>query len=178
MVFHFLHLLLCFQEERAHVVRQDNCSGRGHAGRNGRHACSKDACNEQASKAYGQTIDDEVGEYVVGLGLNLCRQLSDASLIVAVKGATNEEEQGAYRNEQIASEECRKLRILVRLGRMIALHVVLVDAVVLQVNKNAVNQTYPEGRRREVCRKRTQRELVAHRRVYSELKGLHRAFRH
>ena len=130
----------CLQEERPHVVRQDNRGCTRHAGRHRTHACRKDARNEQASKAYGQTIDDEVGEYVVGLGLNLCRQLSDASLIVAVEGRTNQEEQRRDGNEQIASEERRELRVLVCLRRMIALYVVLVDAIVLQIDVNSPNE--------------------------------------
>ena len=61
---------------------------------------------------------------------------------------------------------------------MVALHVVLVDAVVLQVDEDAVDEAYPEGAGGEVAGKGAERELVAFGRVRSQLKSLHGAFRH
>ena len=140
----------CFQEEGTNVVRQDNRCRTGHRGRNGTHACSKDGGDEQSTQTYGQAIDDEKRKNVVGLGLNFSGQWCNASLIVAVQCTTNKEKEGRDGNEQITSEECRELRVLVRLGRMVALHIVLVNAVILQINKNAVDEAYPKGTCREV----------------------------
>ena len=81
------------QKEGTHVVRQDNRSGRGHRRRYRRHACCKDAGNQQASQTYWQTIDDEVGEHIVGLGLNVGRQWCYASLIIAVERRANKEKE-------------------------------------------------------------------------------------
>lgn len=102
------------EEEGTHVVGQDNRGGTGHRGRHRVHAGGEDAGNEQAAQAYGQPVDDEVGEDVVGLGLNLGRQRGHASLIVRVERAADEEEECRDRNKEIASEKCRELCILVR----------------------------------------------------------------
>ena len=47
-------------------------------------------------------------------------------------------------NEEITAEKCRETRVFVALRRVIALHIVLVDAVVLQVDENAVDEADPE----------------------------------
>jgi signal peptidase I len=52
------------------------------------------------------------------------------------------------------------------------------DTVVLQINKDAVDETYPERRCGQVGRKGTQRELIAHGTVCREFKGLHRSLWH
>ena len=174
--------LVCYiaslEEEGAHIVGQYNRGRRGDRGRHGAHAGSKDAGDEQTAQSDGQPVDDEVGEDIVGLGLYLCGQRDHTSLIVAVEGTADEEEQCGDGDEEIAAEEGREAGILVGLGRMVTLHVVLVDAVVLQIDEDAVDEAYPEGRRGEVAGKRAQRELVAHGRVGGQLKGLHGALGH
>ena len=167
-----------FQKERTHIVRQDDGSRRGHRCRHGAHAGSKDRGNKQASQADGQPVDDKIGEHIVGLLRNVGRQRSHTCLVVAVQRRAYEEEQGRNRNEQVAAEESRELGILVSLGSMVALYVVLVDTIVLQVDEDTINQTHPERRGGQVVGKGTQRELVAHRRVGSQLKGLHRPLGH
>ena len=61
---------------------------------------------------------------------------------------------------------------------MIALHVVLVDTIVLQVDKNAVDEANPKGRCGQVGRECTQRELITHRAICRKLKGLHGTLGH
>ena len=54
-------------------------------------------------------------------------------------------------NEEPASEERRVARFLLGLCRVIALHIVLVDAVVLQVDEYAIYKCHPESGVAEVC---------------------------
>ena len=61
---------------------------------------------------------------------------------------------------------------------MVALHVVLVDTVVLQVDKDAVDETYPEGAGCQVIGKGSQRELVAHGTVSCKFERLHGTLGH
>ena len=91
--------------ERLHIVGQDDRGGRGDAGAHRAHAGGEDAGNEQAAQAHGQPVHDEIGEDVVGLGLNLGGQRCHAGLIVAVERAANEEEEGRDGDEQPAAEE-------------------------------------------------------------------------
>ena len=86
--------LASLQEEGAHIIGQDNRSSRGHRRRDGAHASGEDRGYEQSAQANRQAVDDEIGEYIVGLGLNLCRQRGYASLIVAVQSTSDEEEKG------------------------------------------------------------------------------------
>ena len=61
---------------------------------------------------------------------------------------------------------------------MITLYVVLVDAVVLQIDKNAVDETYPERAARQVTAEAAERELVALGSVGCHLKDLSRPLGH
>lgn len=61
---------------------------------------------------------------------------------------------------------------------MIALHVVLVYAIVLQVDEDAIYEAYPEGGGSEVGGEGAEREFVAFRRVDDELEGLHGSLWH
>ena len=139
---------------------------------------SEDGGDEQSAKAHGQSVDDEVGEHVVGLLCYLLGQRCHTGAIVTVERRTDEEEERRHGDEEIASEECRELRRLVGLRGMVALHVVLVDAVVLQVDEDTVNKAYPEGARRQVAGKGSQGELVALGTVDGQFEGLHGTFGH
>ena len=61
---------------------------------------------------------------------------------------------------------------------MVTLHIILVDAIVLEIDEDAVNQTDPECRLRQVERELTQRELIARWGVDGKIKSLHRSLWH
>ena len=83
-------------------------------------------------------------------------------MVVAPKGGANEEEHRRDGNKQIPPEEGGEAGFAVRLRSMIALHVVLVDAVVLQIREDAIHQAHPERALAERGqRERTQRELIS-----------------
>ena len=65
-------------------------------------------------------------------------------MIVAPQGSTDQKEHGGNGNEQISAEEGGEAGFAIRLGGMIALHVVLVDAVVLQIGEDSIYEAYPE----------------------------------
>ena len=83
-------------------------------------------------------------------------------MIVAPEGSTNQEENGGNGNKQITAEESGETGFAVGLRSMIALHVVLVDTVILQIGENTINETHPK-RTLTKCgeRERTERELIS-----------------
>ena len=94
-------------------------------------------------------------EHIVGLGCNLCGQQLRIGSIVAVESGTDEEEQGRHRDKQITTEESRETSVTIGLGGMVALHVVLVNTIVLEVDEDSIDEAHPEGRLRQVKRELT-----------------------
>ena len=133
------------REEGLEVVCQYDGSRRSYTCRYRTHACRKDRGNQQSTYPYGQRVDNEIRKHEVGLCGNVGRQKRRVCRIVAVESRSDEEEQSRDGNEQLAAEECREPCIAIALGSMVALHVILVDAIVLQIDEDAINQAYPEG---------------------------------
>ena len=157
------------------IVGQDDGRRTGHAGCHRTHSGSKNGGNEQSRHSHRQFLNNKEGEHVIRLCLDVRRKQIGVYLIISIERRTNQEEDGRNGDEQVTSEECRELGFTLTLGCMVALHVVLVDTVVLQVDKDAVNQTHPECGGTDVQREVAQIELVV---LCSNLKGLHRTFRH
>lgn len=98
--------------------------------------------------------------------------------VVAVECCTYQEEQGRDRDVKVAAKEGGELGIFIALGCEITLHIVLVDAIILEVDEDAIDETYPEGGFGEGCAKGSQRELVALGSMYGDVESLKWSFWH
>ena len=94
----------------------------------------------------------------------------------------DEKEDSADRYEKPTTEKRGMLRLTFGLGRMIALDVILVNAIVLQVNEDAIDQAYPERGMAQICEgEGTERELGAPEFIQStesDSESLHRPLGH
>ena len=143
-------------DQRLVVVGEDDGGGGGDTGGHRAHAGGEDGGDEQTAQTHRETVDDEEREHVVGLGGNVIRQQTRMRRVVAVECRTDEEKQRGDGDEQVTAKQGGEACVAVGLRCMIALHVVLVDAIVLKVDEDAVDEAYPERRRGEVGGERSQ----------------------
>ena len=104
-------------------------------------------------------MDNEIREYVIGFD-TLSRQQPCIHLVISVERGTDEEEYRRDRYEKITAEKSRKLCCALTLRRVIPLHIILVDAIILQVDENPVYQTYPKGAGVNLRSETSKREFV------------------
>ena len=128
------------------IVGQYDGRTRSHRSSHRGHSCCKHRGNQQACQTRRQHVYHKIREDVIGLvgcieGIHLW---VGHHLIVGIECRTDEEEDSTDRNEEPTAEEGGMLRFTFGLSRMIALHIVLVDTIVLQVDEDAIDQANPE----------------------------------
>ena len=144
----------------------DTRSHRTHTGR-------KDGGYQQARQSHGKFVHNEERKHEIGS--HTLGQQARIHLIERIQTRANQEENGRHGNKQIPTEQGRELRLLHALGGVIALHIVLVDAIVLKVGKDAVNHAHPEGGFAQAGTEASQTELIV---FPSDAESLHRPFGH
>ena len=114
----------------------------GHCG----HSCCKHRGNQQSCQTFGQHVYHEIWEDIIGLigCIESIHLRVGHHLIVGKECRADEEEDSTDRNEEPTAKEGSMLRLTFGLGRMITLHIVLVNAVVLQVDEDAIDQANPK----------------------------------
>ena len=157
------------------IVGQDDGGRAGHTRSHGAHAGGKDGSYKQSCHTHRKLMHNEVGEHIVSLLSNIRRKQVGIYLIICIQCSSDEEEYGRHGDVQIAAEECGEFCFTLALGREVTLHIVLVNAIILQVNKETIYQTYPQRGRVNVRREVPKVELVV---LHGYLKRLHRPFRH
>ena len=128
------------------IVGQNDGRTRSHRSSHCGHSCCKHRGNQQACQTSRQHVYHEIWEDVIGLicCIESIHLRVGHHLIVGIECRTDEEEDCTDRDEEPTTEEGGMLRFTFGLGRMIALHIVLVDAVVLQVDEDSIDQANPE----------------------------------
>lgn len=140
----------------------DACCHGGHAGREERR-------DDQARQPRGESVDNEPRENLIGGSTG--RQEFGLRRVVGEERRADIDEDERYGDVEQPAEECRLHRLGRRLGRHIALHVVLVDAVVLHVDEKSVDEHHPEGRLRKARAETAEAELAVGRGDFEELPG-------
>ena len=156
------------------VVGEHDGRRAGDAGSHGAHAGGEDRGDEHPRHALRQLVDDKKREHIIRFQFGGRHQFG-MHLIESVERRSDEEEDRRDRYEEIAAEERRETGRLVALGRMVALHIVLVDAVVLQVDEDTVDEAHPEGGLTERRAETAQREFPL---LHSDVEGLCRSLGH
>jgi len=148
--------------------------GRGvDARRHGGHPGREERRDDQARQSRGESVDDEPREDLIGGGPG--RQEFGLRRVVGEERRADVDEDERHGDVEQPAEEGRLHRLGRRFGRHVALHVVLVDAVVLHVDEESVDEHHPEGRLREACPEAPEAELAVCR---GDLEELARAFGH
>ena len=91
--------------------------------------------------------------------------------VVGEQGRTDVDKDKRHGDIEQRTEEGRFHCLARCLGRHVALHIVLIDTVVLHVGKQTIDQHHPEGRLDERCTKRAKRELPVLGGNLKELRG-------
>ena len=154
------------------VVAQEDRRRRVEAGRDRAHRGREDRGDQQPRDAGRQHGHDVPGEDPVGPGRvrEVGRQRARVRRVEGEERGPDEEERRRERDVGEAAQPHALGRLRVRARRDVALHVVLVDAEVLQVDDQPVEQHHPHGGLTEARSPGSQAELVVGRREAEQLR--------
>ena len=159
---------LLFREPLGEVRQHDRRRGVDARG-DGGHAGREERGYHESGESRGESVDDEPREYLVR-GRAGGQQFGTRRVVGEERRADVDEDQRHGDVEQSA-EKGRFHGFGRRAGRHVALHVVLVDAVVLHVDEQSVDEHHPEGRFRKARAETAEAELAVGRGDFEELPG-------
>ena len=159
---------LLFREPFGEVRQHDRRRGVDARG-DGGHAGREERGDHESRKPRGQSVDDEPRKDLVrgragGQQFGTCR-------VVGEERRADVDEDERHGDVEQSAEKGRFHGVGRRFGRHIALHVVLVDAVVLHVDEQAVDEHDPERRFGQARAEAAEAELAVGRGDLEELPG-------